>query len=99
MQFKVIDLRTNAVNLLRRAGYRFQHHTDRGEMSFVRPLAPRGDFPRFHLYAQEIDGELSISIHLDAKRETHGQSARHQGEYGDDGALATEVARLKQILR
>ncbi len=97
MKFTVDRPRENAVNLLRRAGYRFQRHTDRGEMSFVRPLAARGDFPRFHIYAREEIGTLHISIHLDAKRETYGKQTRHHGEYEEEGALAQEVTRLKSL--
>ena len=98
MKFTVTNLRSNAVGVMRRAGYQFQHHTERGEMSFVRALAARGDFPRFHIYAREEAGELHVSIHLDAKRETYGRDTRHHGEYEDEGVLAAEVARLKQLL-
>ncbi|MFC1638644.1 hypothetical protein ACFL2R_04430, partial [Patescibacteria group bacterium] len=74
-------------------GYSFQHRTDRGEMSFVRPLASAG-FPRFHMYAKLEGTDLMISIHLDQKKETYGEDTRHHGEYKDEGALKEEVQRI-----
>lgn len=97
MKIQVKNIKENPVNLLRRAGYSFQHHTDKGEMSFVRPLA-RAGFPRFHMYARAEDTDLMISIHLDQKKETYGKDTRHHGEYENEGALREEVQRIAQIL-
>ncbi|HHH12311.1 MAG TPA: hypothetical protein ENJ77_00350 [Candidatus Moranbacteria bacterium] len=97
MKFAIRNPSGNAIALLRTAGYRFDRRTERGEMSFVRPLAGRGNFPRFHIYASEEIGSLRISIHLDAKRETYGRQTRHHGEYENEGILAEEVARLKRL--
>jgi hypothetical protein len=36
---------------------------------------------------------------LDQKKETYGNSTRHHGEYEDEGALKTEVERIKSILQ
>ncbi len=95
----VVSSTENLVTLLRRVGYVFQKHATGGEMAFVRRLSDRGDFPRFHIYAKDVDfGKVYINIHLDARRETHGHAPAHSGEYGDDGALAAEVARLKSLL-
>lgn len=96
MKFK-IALTDNTVNIMRRAGYAFQKHVDGGEMAFVRRLA-NGEFPRFHIYAKEEGfGALIVSIHLDAKGETHGAASTHAGEYDTDGALGPEVERLKKL--
>lgn len=67
-------------------------------MSFVRPLA-RGGYPRFHIYARMEGSDLLINIHLDRKKETYGESTRHHGEYEQEGPLAGEVERLREVLR
>ncbi len=96
MRFIISPLREDPTSLLRRFGYAFDHHTDKGETSFVRPLA-RAGYPRFHIYAVASGSSLSISIHLDQKRHTYGEETRHHGEYEDDGALAEEVRRIKEL--
>ncbi|MDH4330825.1 MAG: hypothetical protein OEV93_04705 [Candidatus Moranbacteria bacterium] len=97
MKIQVKNIKENPVSLLRRAGYTFQHHTDRDEMSFVRPLA-RAGFPRFHMYAKMEERDLMISIHLDQKKETYGKDTRHHGEYENDGALMEEVQRIARVI-
>lgn len=96
MEITIEKIRENPTSLLRRAGYIFQRN-EGSEMSFVRPLA-RAGFPRFHMYASVKDLDLIISIHLDQKKETYGNNTRHHGEYEDDGALKTEVERIKQLV-
>ena len=93
MKIRIREVKESPINVLRRAGYSFQHHTDRGEMSFVRPLASAG-FPRFHMYAKLEGTDLMISIHLDQKKETYGEDTRHHGEYENEGALKEEVQRI-----
>jgi len=97
MQLELKNITANPVNLLRRAGYTFQRN-EGNEMSFVRALA-RAGYPRFHMYVSVVGVDMKINIHLDQKKETYGAGTRHHGEYEDDGALKTEVARLMQILR
>lgn len=82
----------NALSLMRRAGYIFQRK-EGDELSFVRPLA-RSGFPRFHAYVRTEGSDVLIHAHLDAKRETYGEETRHHGEYGDEGPLGEESARL-----
>jgi hypothetical protein len=97
MKIIVEKIKANPISLLRRAGYIFQRN-EGIEMSFVRPLA-RAGYPRFHMYATVKDSELTINIHLDQKKETYGNNTRHHGEYEDEGALKTEVERIKSILQ
>lgn len=98
MQIKITNIQENPTTLLRRAGYSFQKYVE-NEMSFIRPLALAG-YPRFHMYAQVEDTfSLIINIHLDQKKETHGDSTRHHGEYTNDGALKTEIERILPILK
>jgi hypothetical protein len=97
MKIVIEKIQGNPVNTLRRAGYSFQRQ-EGSEMSFIRPLA-RAGYPRFHMYASVKDLDLIINIHLDQKKETYGNSTRHHGEYEDEGALKTEVERIKSILQ
>lgn len=95
MKFEIKSVKENPVNILRRMGYAFQRN-EGNEMSFVRPLARQG-YPRFHIYASMNGYDLTISIHLDQKKETYGSVGRHHGEYEDDGALGAEVERIRKI--
>lgn len=96
MQLEIKNIKSNPVNLLRRAGYAFQRN-EGAEMSFVRAFSSSG-YPRFHIYAKITGVDMAINIHLDAKKETYGNDTRHHGEYGNEGPLAEEVKRLKGIL-
>jgi hypothetical protein len=82
----------NPVTLLRRAGYAFQRREGE-ESSFVRTFG-RSGFPRFHCYTKAEGSDVLISMHLDRKGETYGDSTRHHGEYADEGPLAEEGRRL-----
>lgn len=97
MIFKIENIKDNPVSLLRRAGYIFQRR-EREEMSFIRPFSTSG-FPRFHIYVKIENFQMTINIHLDVKKETYGQETRHHGEYKNEGILAEEVERIKNILR
>lgn len=97
MQLRIESIKENPASLLRRAGYAFQRHQGQ-EMSFVRPLA-RGGYPRFHMYARLEGADLLINIHLDRKKETYGEAARHHGEYEDEGPLSQEADRICHELR
>lgn len=96
MQLEVKNIKMSPVMLLRRAGYTFQRNEGQ-EMSFVRALA-RAGYPRFHMYVSVAGVDMKINIHLDQKKETYGAGTRHHGEYEDDGALKTEVERLRGLL-
>jgi len=96
MKIEINDTKDNPVNLLRQAGYIYQRNEGM-EMSFVRPLARQG-YPRFHMYASLIGGQLIINIHLDQKKNTYGDNARHHGEYEKEGPLKIEAERIKGII-
>ncbi|HIP50272.1 MAG TPA: hypothetical protein EYG99_02360 [Candidatus Pacebacteria bacterium] len=98
MRFVIENLSTNPVTALRRAGYRYQHKTDRGEMSFVNPQAQAG-YPRFHMYVKLDGRNLHVSLHLDQKKHTYGNDTRHHGEYEESPALDQEAARIKNIVK
>lgn len=104
MKILIENITENPVSLMRRAGYAFQHAEDPaknaaqrvaggGEMSFIRVLASAG-YPRFHCYTLLNDLSLSLSLHLDQKKHTYGETTRHHGEYENDGPVKEEAARL-----
>ena len=96
MKIIINNIKENPASFLRRAGYIFQRHIGE-EMSFIKPLA-RSGFPRFHIHARSENGNISINIHLDHKKETYGNSTRHHGEYEEDGALKKEADRIRAII-
>lgn len=98
MRLRFQNVHENPVTLLRRAGYHFQYK-DNGEMSFIRPLSKQGDYPRFHAYARMTKTTMELSLHLDHKEHTYGETTRHHGEYADDGPVGTEAERLSAILK
>ncbi|MEI9966536.1 MAG: hypothetical protein WDN67_02710 [Candidatus Moraniibacteriota bacterium] len=65
---------------------------ENNEMSFVRELG-RGGYPRFHAYTRMEKMALHISLHLDHKKHTYGDTTRHHGEY-EGGATEEEGKRL-----
>ncbi len=96
MQIEIKNISSNPINILRRAGYIFQHYKGE-EMSFIRPFSVSG-YPRFHMYVKVNGVNILINVHFDAKKETYGKGIRHHGEYENEGILAEEVKRLKDIL-
>jgi hypothetical protein len=97
MNIKIENIKENPTTILQRAGYSFQRHADNDKLSFIKPLA-QGGFPRFHIYTQIKEFSLLISIHLDQKKETHGNTTRHHGEYDDTGALKKEIERIQSTI-
>lgn len=97
MQITIPNFTQNPTQLLRRAGYTFQHHTQNNEISFILPLSQSG-FPRFHIYAKIQDGELKLNLHLDQKKQTYGKETRHHGEYENSDLVKNEAERLKKFL-
>lgn len=96
MRIIVTSILENPVSLLRRAGYSFQRN-ENSEMSFVRELA-RAGYPRFHCYTKLNGATLTMNLHLDQKKHTHGETTRHHGEYENEGALKEEGLRIQRLL-
>lgn len=92
MKIFIEAISENPVSLLRRAGYVFQRE-EQGEMSFIRTLAGAG-YPRFHCYTKLDKLSLTLSLHLDQKKHTYGETTRHHGEYENEGPVKEEAARL-----
>jgi hypothetical protein len=81
-------------DLLRRAGYAPHRDRNSNQQSFVRRLST-GEFPRFHLYAEER-GEIALNLHLDQKKPSYEGSRAHAGEYG--GALVEQEKKYIQTI-
>ncbi|MDP3956915.1 MAG: hypothetical protein Q8Q10_00235 [bacterium] len=95
MKILIEAITENPVSLMRRVGYAFQHE-DKGEKSFVRVLASAG-YPRFHCYTLLKGLALTLSLHLDQKKHTYGETTRHHGEYDNTGPVKEEVTRLLDL--
>ena len=80
---------------MRKVGYAAQQNRY-GDESFVR-RAGSGEFPRFHIYAEESGDSFVLNIHLDQKKPSYGGTRAHGGEH-EGPALEAEVARIKSIL-
>lgn len=87
----------NLPSRLRQAGYRLERQVNEQELAFIKSFESV-DFPRWHLYAKEIDGGWDLNLHLDQKRPVYRGNSAHAGEY--DGLLVEkEMARLEQFLK
>lgn len=83
-------LKDNIYNLMRQLGYRNQ-----GQVSFVKPLDFSG-YPRFHIYLEEKNDQISINLHLDQKRPVYKRGTAHSGEY-EGKIIAEEAERIKKV--
>jgi hypothetical protein len=88
---------TTAAQILRRAGYHEFVDPKTHKVSYVRSIGQRGYYPRFHIYMKEVDGELTLDLHLDQKKPSYRRSRAHAGEY-DGPIVEGEVQRIVQIL-
>lgn len=92
-----IDSHSRPLNdLLRRAGYAPHRDPRSREQSFVRRFSA-GEFPRFHLYAQEEDNGTVFNLHLDQKKPSYEGSRAHAGEY-DGPLLEEERKRIEAVV-
>ncbi|MFH1404526.1 MAG: hypothetical protein ABIH21_00310 [Patescibacteria group bacterium] len=86
----------HARNLMQRFGYG-EIRTRRGQISFSKRITG-SQFPRYHVYIEDINGGLQINLHLDQKPNTLGAGAAHGGEY--EGPLVErEMERIVQGVR
>ena len=79
--------------LIRRCGYGEVHGR---EISYARRLAGL-DFPRFHVYLEELADGFQVNLHLDQKRPSYGSNTAHSGEY-DGEIVEREGLRVKQMI-
>jgi hypothetical protein len=97
MKFKVEKNKVlNYTNFLRRSGYALIRDRRQGTESFVRRLG-RGNYPRLHLYVDDLGDSWSFNLHLDQKKASYEGYNRHSAEY-DGEIVEGEVYRLKSSL-
>lgn len=98
MFFKIDKKNAKLKELMRRAGYRFDHRDRKtGELSFSRKLFAGRKFPRFHAYVADKSDHWLSKIHLDQKPHSYEGKSAHLGEY-EGPALEKEVDRIKRVL-
>jgi hypothetical protein len=87
----------NPLAALRRAGYSPFKDPQTGDESFIIRLTSEF-YPRFHLYAEQAKGGLSLNIHLDQKKPSYGAGHAHGGEYDGD-ILEREMGRIDSWIK
>ena len=80
--------------VLRKAGYSPFTDPQSGERSFVLKLTSEF-YPRFHLYVDEKNCEVTFSLHLDQKKPSYGANQMHGGEY-EGPTIEKEMRRIKR---
>lgn len=79
-----------------RCGYAFLRSKNTGKESYVYRLT-RDFYPRFHLYIERKNGNVTFDLHLDQKEASYQGSRAHNGEY-DGPAVENELKRIKSLL-
>ena len=87
---------SNLTEAMRKAGYHPEIKRRSGEISYVRSIS-KGDFPRFHVYGNEKNGELEINLHIDQKAPVYEGTSAHAGEY-EGTVVEKESERIKKAL-
>lgn len=88
MKFLVNHNKLNIHNLMEKLGYRVYKKSN----SFVRRIG-NNNFPRFHVYANNMEGHYELSMHLDQKGVCYENQVAHSGEYDGD-ELSSEKERI-----
>lgn len=96
MKLFLNKLNTTAVNFLRACGYIQIQNPHNQETSYARSLDPGRFYPRFHIYFEETPKQITVNLHLDAKKPSYEGTAAHSGEY-DGAVVETEAARIQKI--
>ncbi|MFZ2682025.1 MAG: hypothetical protein WAZ14_02960 [Patescibacteria group bacterium] len=87
----------NPGEALRKAGYAYFRDPKSGEDSFVIRLTTEF-YPRFHLYVDQDDKQVSFNLHLDQKKPSYGDHNKHAGEY-DGEVVSKEMRRVDSWVR
>ncbi len=98
MRFIITNKNETVITLARKIGYRPLGVDQYNEYNIARPLTPRNNYPRFHIYLKknEETGEFDMNLHLDQKQPSYEGSSAHSGEY--DGELVEKEAKRIQSL-
>lgn len=91
------ELKSTIQYTLQRSGYKYIVNPHNGEDSFVKVLSGTG-YPRFHLYLDENEDNVVLTLHLDQKKPIYKGQKAHSGEYDSD-LVKEEIERLKTLIR
>jgi hypothetical protein len=90
-------LSLNPETFLRKIGYAYFRGNISGHDSYVRRFT-REEYPRFHMYFEDLDDRVIFNLHLDQKQVSYkGADHMHNAEY-DSEIVANEIERLKGFL-
>lgn len=78
--------------MMRSLGY-----SPRPNGSYARRLSTQ-NFPRFHVYLKEVQGQYEFSLHLDQKGACYENQTAHSGDY-DGEILNNEKNRILSLLK
>jgi hypothetical protein len=95
MQFKFKKPKTNIIDLIRNCGYSYRG-VDNGEISFIKRVG-LDEYPHYHIYAKELNGEILLNMHLDQKKPSYEGAAAHNAEYNGE-LIEKEMERVKKLL-
>ena len=98
MKFQISDQHKNRniVYLLRQAGYKQEVNRKTGQTSYMRSVSGT-DFPRFHIYLEELPEGWEINLHLDQKAPSYQGTRAHGGEH-EGVVVEEEINRLKPFV-
>ena len=92
MKISVQKLNISAQNFLRRCGYlEIANPHKNNEISYARSLNLGRFYPRFHVYTETNQKQITLNLHLDAKKPSYEGTSAHSGEY--DGLVIEKEAR------
>jgi len=96
MQIIIPKLNITPSNFLRQCGYvEIQNPHKNNETSYARSLDPGRFYPRFHAYIKQDAKQITINLHLDAKKQSYEGTTAHSGEY-DGEIVEQEAERIKK---
>ena len=96
MKFQVKLSGKTLYSFMRQAGYA-PHKQDAktGEFAFNRSITG-AQYPKFHVYARDIEGTASLNLHLDQKGASYTGTTLHSGEYNGQ-LVETEASRIQGL--
>jgi hypothetical protein len=97
MDFIIENMQENIVQVARKIGYVIIDTAENGQYNLVRKLSA-GNYPRFHIYAQQQGLSLNFSLHLDQKAPRYEGTHAHAGEYAGP-VIDEETDRIKELLK
>lgn len=91
------NLKLTHKTYLQRAGYHEFLDPNTGKISYIRRYS-RDFYPRFHVYLEERQENVILSLHLDQKKPSYGGGSHaHSGEY-DGRVVEEELGRIKRFV-